>query len=47
MLRNWSEVIPGTGPAAGFLVSGTEFVGILGSDILNEMIDKYLIGGFY
>lgn len=36
MLRNWSEVVPGPGPAAGSLVSGTEFVGILGSDILNE-----------
>lgn len=34
MLRNWSEVIPAGSPDAGALVSGTEFVGLLGSEIL-------------
>lgn len=34
MLRNWSEVIPAGSPQAGALVSGTEYVGLLGSEIL-------------
>lgn len=36
MLRNWSEVIPAGSPDAGALVSGTEFVGLLGSDIATQ-----------
>lgn len=34
MLRNWSERIPAGSPEAGALVSGTPYVGLLGSEIL-------------
>lgn len=36
MLRNWSERIPAGSPAAGALVGGTPYVGLLGSQILAD-----------